>query len=106
MLYQNVDVKIPGLDLSSAFSTADKEQLMQILELILEDEIRMCRFLLSETSTTLRFEKDFIRSFETNKGPPEGDAVCVSFNVAFENAVRVLHGEIKTTLILSTATVK
>ena len=57
MLHQNVDVKIPGLDLSSAFNTADKEQLMQILELILEDEIRMCRFLLSETSTTLRFEK-------------------------------------------------
>ena len=102
MLHQNVDVKIPGLDLSSAFNTADKEQLMQILE----DEIRMCRFLLSETSTTLRFEKDFKRSFETNKGPPQGDAIYVSFNVAFENALRHLHGEIKTTLILSTAIVK
>ena len=106
MLHQNVDVKIPGLDLSSAFNTADKEQLMQILELILEDEIRMCRFLLSETSTTLRFEKDFKRSFETNKGPPQGYAIYVSFNVAFENALRHLHGEIKTTLILSTAIVK
>ena len=106
MLYQNVVVKIPGLDSSSAFNTADKEQLMQILELILEDEIRMCRFLLSETSITLRFEKDFTRSFEANKGPPQGDVICVSFNVAFENALRHLHCEIKRTLILSTAIVK
>ena len=59
MLYQNMDVQITGLDMSSAFDMIEREQLMQILELILkEDEIRMCRLLLRETSTTLRFEKD------------------------------------------------
>lgn len=44
--------------MSSAFDTICRE-LMQTIELILEeDEMRMCRLLLSETSTTLRFAKD------------------------------------------------
>lgn len=54
MLYQNMDVQIMGVDMSSAFDTIEREELMQALELILkEDEIRMCRLLLTETSTTL-----------------------------------------------------
>ena len=64
-----MEVQISGLDMSSAFGTIDREELLQILELILEeDEIKMCRLLLSETSTTLHFGKDFTESFETNKG--------------------------------------
>ena len=69
---------------------------MQKLELILEeDEIGMCRLLLSETSTTLRFGKDITKSFETNKGSPQGDAISsVFFNIAFENALRDLRIEL------------
>ena len=41
MLHQNMDVEITGPDMLSA-SNADREELMQLLELILEeDEIRM-----------------------------------------------------------------
>ena len=43
-----------GVDMSSAFDTIEREELMQALELILKkDEIRMCQLLLTETSTTL-----------------------------------------------------
>lgn len=76
MLYQNMDVQIMGVDMSSAFDTIEREELMQALELTLkEDEIRMCRLLLTETSTTLWFGKDFTESFETNKGSAQGDAI-------------------------------
>ena len=51
MLYQNMEVQITVLNMSSAFDTIEREELLQILELILEeDEIRMCRLLLSEKS--------------------------------------------------------
>ena len=91
-----MEVQISGLDVSSAFGTIDREELLQILELILEeDEIKMCRLLLSETSTTLHFGKDFTESFETNKGSPQGDAILgVFFNIAFENALRDLLSEL------------
>ena len=70
--------------------------MIQKLELILEEgEIRICRLLLSETSTTLRFGKDFAESFETNKGSPQGDAISDGFfNIAFENALRDLRSEL------------
>ena len=42
MLHQNMDVEITGPDMLSASNAADREELMQLLELILEeDEIRM-----------------------------------------------------------------
>ena len=100
MLYQNMDVQIMGVvDMSSAFDTIEREELMQALELILkEDEIRMCRLLLTETSTTLWFGKDFTESFETNKGSAQGDAISdVFFNIAFESALRNLRSELNKT---------
>ena len=46
-----MDVQVAGLDMSSAFSRIDREELMQILELLLEeDEIRIYGLLVSETS--------------------------------------------------------
>ena len=69
---------------------------MQTLELILEEnEIRMCRLILRETSTTLCFGKDITKSFETNKRSPQGDAISGVFsNIAFENALRNLRSKL------------
>ena len=67
-MYQNMNVQITEINISSAFDAIDKEEWMQILELALEEKkVRMCRLLLSETSTTLCFWKDFRESIETNK---------------------------------------
>ena len=70
---------------------------MQTLELILEeDNIRMCLVLVSETPATLCFGKDFTESLETNKGSPQGDSTSSAFfKIAFKNAVRDLHSELK-----------
>ena len=56
VLYQKQELMITGLDMSSAFDTRDREELISILENILdEDEVRMCRILLSKTTINLRF---------------------------------------------------
>ena len=75
----------------------DKEELMQILELILEeDKIRMCWLLISDTSATQCFGKDFTYLFEASKGLPLGDSASgIFFEIVFKNALRDLHSELK-----------
>ena len=96
MLYKNQDIHITGLDMSSAFDTIDREELMMVLENIIdEDELRMCRLLLSDTKMKLRFDNHIEETFKTNKGSPQGDAISGTFfNVDFENALRDLRTEI------------
>lgn len=96
MLYQNMEVQITGLDMSSASETIDRQELMKILELILEEvKIRMYQLLLSKTSTALCLGKDFTESFNTNKGSLQKDVISgVSFNIAFGNGLRDLHSEL------------
>ena len=93
MLYQNTPVNIIGLDMSSAFDTIDRAELMSILENIVdEDEQRMCRLLLSDTTMKMRFDNHDEETFQTNKGSPQGDAISGTFfNIAFENALRDLR---------------
>ena len=69
MLYQNNPINIIGIDMSSAFDTIDRAELMNILETIVdEDELRMCRLLLSETTIKMRFDNHDEETFATNKG--------------------------------------
>ena len=84
---------IIGMDMSSAFDTIDRAELISVLEKILdEDEVRMCRLLLSDTKMKLRFDGHTEETFSTNKGSPQGDAISgVFFNVAFEHALRDLR---------------
>ena len=57
MMYRDNPVNIIGLDMSSAFDTIDRAELMSILETIVdEDELRMCRILLSDTTMKMRFQ--------------------------------------------------
>ena len=66
--------------MSSAFDTIDREELMTILEEFLdEDEMRMCRLLLINTTMTLRFENGSEQTFATNKGSTQGDAISGVF---------------------------
>ena len=94
--YQDIQVNITGLDMSSAFDTVERAKLLSELESIVrEDESRMCRLLLSKTSMELRFENHPEEVFVTNKGSPQGDAISGTFfNIAFERALRDLRTEI------------
>ena len=96
MLYQKQKIYITGLDMSSAFDTIDREELMTVLEGVIdEDELRMCRLLLSDTKLKLRFADHTEEVFESNKGSPQGDAISgIFFNIAFENALRDLRATI------------
>ena len=46
---EDVEIKITGIDMSSAFDTIDRQTLLDILrEIIEEDELRIIRFLVSD----------------------------------------------------------
>ena len=61
--------------MSSAFDTIDRQTLLDILrEIIEEDELRIIRFLLSDTIINTRINgarKE--KPFESNIGSPQGD---------------------------------
>ena len=64
--------------MSSAFNTTNRSRLIKDLETILdEDEVRMCRILLSETTMTLRFGDNVEEIFNSNIGSPQGDAISI-----------------------------
>ena len=92
-LYQDVEIIIVGIDMSSAFDTIERGKLMQELETLLHElEQRMCRLLLSNTTISIRFGNHDLETVETNIGSPQGDAISGTFfNIEFENALRKLR---------------
>ena len=96
-LYQDTEIIIIGIDMSSAFDTIDRGKLMQELETLLqEDEQRMCRLLLSNTTISIKFGNHDLETVETNIGSPQGDAISGTFfNIEFENALRTLREKMK-----------
>ena len=96
MIYQGIEVTNTGLEMSSAFDTVNRKELLDKLKQVIdEDELRMSRLLLSDTTMTLRFNNHAEETFSSNKGSPQGDAISgVFFNVAFENALRDLRAEL------------
>ena len=69
---------------------------MNVLETILnEDEQRMSRILLSNTSVSIKFGKHKRENVKTNIGSPQGDEISgIFFNIALENALRTLRVEL------------
>lgn len=67
-----------GLDLSKAFDCLDREELLRIFEAEVgatQDEMRMLRVLLANTSLRARIGKDIGEIFATTIGTPQGDAL-------------------------------
>ena len=89
-LYRNLEVKITGIDMSSAFDTIDRKSLLKELSTFLDDdEMRMCQLLLANNDVSLRFDNHPEESFTTNKGSPQGDAISGTFfTIALEKALR------------------
>ena len=87
---ENITIYITGIDMSSAFDTIDRGKLLTILEGIIdEDEQRMSRVLLTDTTINVRVKGAETTPFVSNLGSPQGDGISGPyFNVYFENANR------------------
>ena len=77
--------------MSAAFDTIDRATLLNILETIIEeDELRLVRFLLSNTYLNIRIggTKEE-KKFTSNIGTPQGDSLSpILFVVYLENALK------------------
>ncbi|GFR67859.1 RNA-directed DNA polymerase from mobile element jockey-like [Elysia marginata] len=97
-LKEDVRIKITGIDMSAAFDTIDRSQILDILKTIIkEDELRIVRFLLSNTEINTKIN-GFSKAmpFMSNVDTPQGDSLSpVLFTIYLENALR----EIRTTLL-------
>ena len=77
--------------MSAAFDTIDRATLLNILETIIEeDELKLVRFLLSNTCLNIRIggTKEE-KKFTSNIGTPQGDSLSpILFVVYLENALK------------------
>ena len=91
---QDVTIYITSIDMSSAFDTTQRDQLIDIVKEILnEDEIRILRVILAETCLKLKVENAQTTTFEFNNGlPQEGSISGPLFTIYFNHALQ-LQGE-------------
>ncbi|XP_033111247.1 uncharacterized protein LOC117112288 [Anneissia japonica] len=90
----NLEFHITGIDMS-AFDTINRDTLLQVLNgIINEDELRIIRFLLSQTGLNLNLRRTLDNVyFDTNTGVPQGDSLSpVLFTVYLEHALRGIRG--------------
>ena len=87
--FQGIKIYNTGIDMSSAFDTILRKELVQELETFLaEDEMRMIRVLLSDTKMIVK-DQFMCDEFKTNLGSPQGDSISgIFFNVYFEKHLR------------------
>ena len=91
---EKLDLKITGIDMSAAFDTVDRRKLLKILEKIIdEDELRIIRFLLSNTTINIRVNGATVKiPFISNIGIPQGDGLSpVLFTIYLEAALREIR---------------
>ncbi|GFR75486.1 retrovirus-related Pol polyprotein LINE-1 [Elysia marginata] len=94
---ENVEIKITGIDMSAAFDTIDRKALLDILKTIVdEDEVRIIRFLLSNTVVNTKVNKATEeKPFISNVGTPQGDSLSpVLFIIYLEHALRDIRTNI------------
>ena len=93
----DVPIFITGIDMTAAFDTIKRSKLLEILESIVdEDELRMIRVLLSNTTLEIKVNSDEVISvpFNTNVGSPQGDGLSGKlFTIYFEASLRKLREE-------------
>ena len=90
-------IYITGIDMSSAFDTIKRDNLIEIISTFLdEDEIRMIRFLLTNTTLEIKMNNIETQPFESNIGSPQGDGLSGTlFNIYFEHALRKLRSQLQ-----------
>ena len=96
---ENIKIYITEIDMSSAFDTFIREELVNILEQILHgDKLRMCILLLSNTTLDIKMNGVETESFVSNIGSSQGDRISgVFFNIYLEGSLRRTRFEINRT---------
>ena len=81
---------ITGIDMSSAFDTIKRGRLIEIIRTFLEDDdVRMIRYLLSNTTLEVKINGAKSKSFISNIGSPQGDGLSGKlYTIYFENAIK------------------
>ena len=85
--------------MTAAFDTIDRQKLLDITErLVDEDENRLIRYLLSDTTMELKTQDtNLTEKFSTNIGTPQGDGLSpILFIIYLENALKDVRKEIQT----------
>ena len=87
-------IHILGIDLSRAFDTVNRDKLLSILTSLLDsDSVRIIRFLLADTTLTVRLGTAQSDPFPTTLGTPQGDALSpILFVIYLEAALRDFRG--------------
>ena len=88
---QDLRIFITGIDMSAAFDTINRAALLDILSgIIEEDEMRIIRFLLSNTTINMKVNAATeTHSFTANTGTPQGDGLSpVLFIIYLEHALK------------------
>jgi exonuclease III len=95
------EFSIMGIDMSKAFDSINRELLLKILkDIIPEDELRIIRYLLSETTLEAKIEGKYGDKIKTTIGTPQGDALSpVLFIVYLEAAMRNYRKAVEDTRI-------
>ena len=93
---QYITIYVTGIDMSSAFDTIQRDQLIDIAKEILnEDGKRILRVLLAETTLEVKVENAQTTTFESNIGLPQGDSISGPlFTIYFNEALQRLREEI------------
>ena len=83
-------IYITGIDISSAFDTIKRKGLIDIVRTFLEeDEVRMIRYLLANTSLDIRLYGAKTEPYSSNIGSPQGDGPNGKlFSIYFEKALK------------------
>ena len=72
---QEITIHITGIDMSSAFNTLLREELMKIAtEIFNEDETRILRVVMSETTLEVKIKEAESQQFQSNIDSPQGDS--------------------------------
>ena len=98
---QEIVVHVIGIDMSSAFDTIHRDKIIEIGSKIFdEDEVRILRVLLSDTTLEIKIKGAQTTLFKSNIGSPQGDGISGSiFTMYFEHNLQELRKEIRQQLI-------
>ena len=95
-----ITIYVTGIDMSSAFDTMERNKLLEVVsEFMCEDNQRILRILLSETSIEIQVKGSKSTAFKSNIGGPQGDSYSgPQFTTYFENSLQTVRIECNITL--------
>jgi hypothetical protein len=91
------EFNIMGIDMSKAFDCINRSKLLEVLETFIPlNEVRIIRYLLTETTLEARIAGQMGEKMNTTIGTPQGDALSpVMFIIYLEAALRVYRANLK-----------